>query len=358
MADLISVQEDNTWSDKKKGIVLSVILLVTVGIIISLIVSLSSVASEASDETVPSKEGYLMPAKNPIPVFDHLEYTLSLLRLTNTNPKLVIILEDFVQWIKKNPDQLYGININNPDMPSVVANTYFRQANPDGNYKFTKTNTNVKMLIAALNKIVGEVQSPNLKEGYQSYIPQRLQEFDEWLNDDFPRRKRFDVAMKGANNMPTRFVVSQIINEFVSTNQIPSSEAKNLRENVLSYLQINTSIPNYKQTYNTSPLERFRIILKDNPSAPFMTKFQHYQKVYQEDRLGMELAQFAQWLTIQNPSYLNMLNSASDPTKEGNNIKALQGLVNQIINKYPDKTDLLTKTVVEQLQANIFPKNK
>ena len=221
--------------------------------------------------------------------------------------------------------------------------------------KTTKTHTNAKMLTDALNKIVDEVRSgkAQVKEGYQSYTPALIQQFDEWLNDDFPRRKRSDLAMKGANNMPTRMVVSRIINEFTSTNQIPPSEAKNLRENVLNYLQFSTTVPSYKQNFNTSPYERFRMILKDIPDAPFMTKFQHYQKIYQDDPLGKQLSAFAQWLQ-SDPQSLYQLNEASNATKKVNNVQALQGLVNQLINVYPDKTDLLRKAVVEQLPQNIF----
>ena len=351
----------NKWISKKTFSILVIILFAIIGIVIGVVFALSP--SNNGLETIVSnnKENYIMPVKPPLPIFDHLKNTLAKLRLTGTNPKLVIVLEDFVKWLEKNPDQIYGLNVNNPDMPSVVANAYFRNANPDGYYKFTKTHTNVNMLIEALNRIVYEVKSSSMKEGfgsntsesYQNYVPQRLQEFDEWLNDDFPRRKRFDIAMKGSNNMPTRIVVSQIINEFVSTNQIPSSEAKDLRENVLSYLQFSSTPDNSKINYNTTPLERFRVVLKDIPDASFLTKFQHYQKVYADDPLGRQLTAFSQWLQT-NPQALYELNNASDATKKENNVKALQGLVNQVINEYPNKTDLLKKAVGEQLVANIF----
>lgn len=340
---------------KKTFWILLVIGIVVIGLIIGLIFLLSP--SNNDIEKDDFKENYLMPAKPPLPVFDHLKNTLAKLRLTGTNPKLARLLEDFVKWLEKNPDQIYGLDINNPDMPSVVANAYFRNANPDGYYKFTKTHTNVNMLIEALNRIVYEVRKEGFNESYQNYVPQRLQEFDEWLNDDFPRRKRFDIAMKGSNDMPTRIVVSQIINEFVSTNQIPPSEAKDLRENVLSYLQFSSTPNNSQINYNTTPLERFRVVLKDIPDASFLTKFQHYQKVYADDPLGRQLTAFSQWLQT-NPQALYELNNASDATKKENNVKALQGLVNQVINNYPDKTDLLRKAVGEQLVLNLFAGSK
>ena len=342
--------EVSKWSPKTIGIILFVILvcLIILGIILAIYLTPSNNGHEKEVQ-----ENYLMPAKPPLPVFEHLKNTLAKLRLTGTNPKLTPLLEDFVKWLEKNPDQIYGLDINNPDMPSVVANAYFRNANPDGYYKFTKTHHNVNMLNEALNRIVYEVRKEGFNESYQNYVPQRLQEFDEWLNDNFPRRKRFDIAMKGSNDMPTRIVVSQIINEFVSTNQIPTSEAKDLRENVLSYLQFSSTPDNSKINYNTTPLERFRVILKDIPDASFLTKFQHYQKVYADDPLGRQLTAFSQWLQT-NPQALYELNNASDATKKENNVKALQGLVNQVINEYPNKTDLLKKAVGEQLPANIF----
>lgn len=347
------------WSPRTKAIILSIILFIVIvgGILLAVFLTPSNNGQK------DFKENYLMPVKPPLPVFEHLKNTLAKLRLTGTNPKLAIVLEDFVKWLEKNPDQIYGLDINNPDMPSVVANAYFRNANPDGYYKFTKTHHNVNMLIEALNKIVYEVRQLRSKEGfgsnesYQNYVPQRLQEFDEWLNDDFPRRKRFDIAMKGSNDMPTRIVISQIVNEFVSTNQIPPSEAKDLRENVLSYLQFSSTPNNSKINYNTTPLERFRVVLKDIPDASFLTKFQHYQKVYADDPLGRQLTAFSQWLQT-NPQALYELNKASDATKKENNVKALQGLVNQVINLYPDKTDLLKKAVGEQLVLNLFAGSK
>lgn len=341
------------WSPRTKAIILAVILVsLIVGGILVAVYYLSP-----SNNQEDFKENYLMPVKPPLPVFEHLKNTLAKLRLTGTNPKLVVVLEDFVKWLEKNPDQIYGLDINNPDMPSVVANAYFRNANPDGYYRFTKTHHNVNMLIEALNRIVYEIRSGMAKEGYQNYVPQRLQEFDEWLNDSFPRRKRFDIAMKGSNNMPTRIVVAQIINEFVSTNQIPPSEAKDLRENVLSYLQFSSTPDNSKINYNTTPLERFRVVLRDIPDASFLTKFQHYQKVYADDPLGRQLTAFSQWLQT-NPQALYELNNASDATKKENNVKALQGLVNQVINEYPNKTDLLKKAVGEQLVLNLFAGSK
>lgn len=368
-------ETDKSKVSKKTLIILGVSLLVITGLVIGIVLALSPSETTVSNNE-DLKENYLMPAKPPLPVFDHLKNTLAKLRLTGTNPKLARLLEDFVKWLEKNPDQIYGLDINNPDMPSIVANAYFRNANPDGYYKFTKTHTNVNMLIEALNRIVYEVREIRSKEGfgsnasksvdstqqgcvesYQNYVPQRLQEFDEWLNDDFPRRKRFDIAMKGSNDMPTRIVVAQIINEFVSTNQIPSSEAKDLRENVLSYLQFSSTPNNNQINYNTTPLERFRVVLKDIPDASFLTKFQHYQKVYADDPLGRQLTAFSQWLQT-NPQALYELNKASDATKKENNVKALQGLVNQVINEYPNKTDLLKKAVGEQLVLNLFAGSK
>jgi len=296
------------------------------------------------NDTVRTEEPFTKCSKEPevqINLKELIEQAITTMNLFPNSvmyqhpTKTLRILQDFNAWLDKNPDSVEGLRID----PRMVVNTYFRQSNPDNPLKVIKTDENAELLNNTLHRI--ESMATNQKEGFQSYIPQRLQEFDAWLEDDFPRRKRFDIAMKGSNDMPTKIVVTQIINEFVSTNQIPASESKELRKNVLSYLQFNTTIPNYKQTYNTTNYERLRIILKDNPDAPFAVKFKHYANIYKDDPLGKELNDYFEWLVDSNLII------------EEKDVAQLQKHLKKTLEMYPKQTDVLKKAITEQFIANL-----
>jgi len=305
-------------------------------------------AAEAAEAGARSASlGFASPAaESENLVADALKQKIVVLKMSSGPPKLIYLLQDFAKWLDKNPEEKAGLD----KFPSIVVNTYFRDASPDNPLKFVKTNTNANILTDAVNKIYGEVYNTNAshRECYQNYNPKYLQEFDAWLDDDFPRRKRFDIAMKGVNNMPTRITVAQIINEFVSTNQIPASEAKDLRKNVLNYLQLSTTIPNYQQNYNTTPFDRFRIILKNlAPDTPLLIKFKHFQDIYKNDPLGVELNNYFIWLNKNN-----LITESEDPQK-------LQEHLKKTIDQYPQRTDLLEKAIIQQFITNLnIVKNK
>lgn len=345
--------DNNNFTDKLKSVLPIILMtLILTGILYLIFSNLHKSKENRKPQPKLNKlrakknENFTLNASN-LTISDHIDFTTSMLKLFYPLSKVIVLLEEFSKWLKKNPEEKIGLDSFPKVLPDVVVNTYFRQT--ENNYNPIKTKTNQELLTIALNKIASETIKINAetghKEGFQQhYRPALIQEFDRWLEDDYPRRKRFDIAIKGSNNLPTRFVVAQIINEFTSTNQIPVSEAKHLRKNVLHYLQFNDTLPQHEQTYYMNPFERLRKIIAKCPDSLFTTKLQHFQKVYADDALGVELMGFIQWLNAQNPSLLAQLNEKSD-LRQKNNIVELDALVNEVVNMYPNKTELLEKSM-------------
>ena len=197
-----------------------------VGFGVIIITIVTSIIFYFSNKKIEDQEDFILPSN--VTISSHLDYTITVLKLFSPESKIIILLQEFSKWLKKNPDEELGLNSFPKVLPNVVVNTYYRSTG-------TKPQ-NAELLTMTLNKIATEVfsSSEETKENYQNYVPQRLQQFDAWLEDDYPRRKRFDIAMKGQSNIPTRIVVTQIINEFTSTNKIPLSETKGLKNKILN----------------------------------------------------------------------------------------------------------------------------
>lgn len=176
----------------------------------------------------------LVPQKTPNnEAYDGLKSYLSYLRMNKMlhnsleNDNLIVLLEDFIRWMDAHPVQINRLNM----VPEDVITKYYNDANPSLNLKFIQTGVDME-------KIYDTLLSLSTKESYQNYQPGVVQRFDEWVNDDFPRQKLFNMAMSVDRNLAVKMKVEELINEFMSTTNVPKPDAERIKKEIRDYLQV------------------------------------------------------------------------------------------------------------------------
>lgn len=273
---------------------------------------------------------------------NYLEFSIAGLQLNKKNKQLLENLIGFRNWLNKNPEDKIVLTSDPHNNLGYIVDKYLRQTN----------NINFSDAVILKDNLNGYFSEDT--EKFTMSSPSRIIQFTDWLDKDLPKRQRFDLALTASANDYNKFYIASFINEFRSSRNIPEDELKTLKEDILKYLDSNNKVAYYDLTFNTTQFDKLRTIFRKNPESSTQDKLNLYYKVYQNDPLGSEINNFIRYLnTIQ---VLNKINSITNKNLYDKN--TAKKTFEQIVNNYPNKSDLLKKAICVQFIDIVFNDKK
>lgn len=317
----------NLLSNCSLSIIIVVFSIITAIIIAVLIITTND--NENATEQFGNSESNFM---------NFLDFSIAGLKLNKKNDLLLQNLIAFRDWISRNQEDKIVLNADPAGNMGYIVDKFLRETN---DIKFT----DAVILKDILNSYFSEDT-----EKFTPSAPSRIIQFTDWLNEDLPRRKRFDLALTASAKDYNKFYISSFINEFRGYKKIPMDELKTLKEDIIKYLDSNNKAGFYDVTFNTTQFDKLRTIFRNNPQSSTKDKLNLYYKIYAGDPLGQEIDNFIRYLnTIQVLNKINSITNKNIVDKE-----SARTTFNKIMDEYPNKTPLLRKAICVQFVDMVY----